>query len=168
MSRHWTCRKDDWRVGLAISDKFPGRRNRRNKWLFPTEFRLFRRTENSQNSIPNPSAKRKQLRIPFPGTKIEGTLGITFWILRVRENNQNFVLWNKNRRNSLNSVWAIPPEEGFPLGPKLGRQGRISFQWAKLPPTELHSTLLSYTAPYWATLHLPELRCTLVCYTAPY
>jgi hypothetical protein len=44
-----------YQVGLAISDKklFRGRQNRRNKWLIPTEFRLFRGTENSQNSVPN-------------------------------------------------------------------------------------------------------------------
>ncbi len=29
--------------------------------------------------------------------------------------------------------------EGFPSGPKLGRQGRISFQWAKLHPIAQHS-----------------------------
>ncbi len=39
--------------GLGISDKkiIPRKTNRRNKWLFPTEFRLFRRTENSRNSF---------------------------------------------------------------------------------------------------------------------
>jgi hypothetical protein len=31
-------------------------------------------------------------------------------------------------------------------GPNPGRQGRISFRWAKLHPTELHCTLLSYAA----------------------
>jgi hypothetical protein len=35
----------------------------------------------------------------------------------------------------------------------LGRQGRISFHWAKLHPNELHCTLLSYYAPSWATRH---------------
>ncbi len=44
-------------IGLAISDKklFRGRRNRRkkNNWFFPAEFRLFRGTENSRNSVLN-------------------------------------------------------------------------------------------------------------------
>jgi hypothetical protein len=56
------------------------------------------------DGIPAVPRKRKQLRIPFRGTKIEGTPGIMFRILSGRENNWNSVLWNKNRRNSLNSV----------------------------------------------------------------
>jgi hypothetical protein len=50
---------------------FRGRRNRRNNWFVPAEFRLFRGTEISRNSIPNHSAEEKNAR--------------------------NFVLWNKNR-----------------------------------------------------------------------
>jgi hypothetical protein len=67
-------------------------------------FRLFSGTENSQNSVPNPSAEEKTTQKSIPWNKIEGTLGITFRILRGRENNRNSVLWNKNRRNSWNSV----------------------------------------------------------------
>ncbi len=50
------------------------------------------------------------------------------------------------------------------LRPELGRQGRLSFHWAKLHPTELHCILLSYAAPSWAPLHSNELQCTLLWY----
>jgi hypothetical protein len=56
----------------------------------------------------------------------------------------------------------------FPSGPNSGRQGRIFFHWAKLHPTELHFTLLSYAASSWATLHPNEPRCTLLSYAAPH
>ncbi len=46
-------------------------------------------------------------------------------------------------------------------GPTSGRQGRIFFHWAKLHPTELHWTLLSYAATSWATL------CPILSYPAP-
>ncbi len=48
---------------------------RRNKWLFPMEFWLFRGTENSRNSVSNPSTDEKTTR--------------------------NSVPWNKNRRKLL-------------------------------------------------------------------
>ncbi len=38
-----------------------------------------------------------------------------------------------------------PPK--LSLRPELVRQGRLSFHWAKLHPTELHCILLSYAAP---------------------
>jgi hypothetical protein len=54
---------------VTVRFKFPskklfrGRRNRRNKWVFvPTEFRLFRGTENSQNFVPNHFAEEKKER----------------------------------------------------------------------------------------------------------
>ena len=55
-------------------------------------------------------------------------------------------------------------------GPNSGHQGRLSFHWSKLHPTELlvHCILLSYAAPSWAPLHPNELRCTLMSYTVPY
>ncbi len=56
----------------------------------------------------------------------------------------------------------------LPFWPKLSRQGRIFFHWAKLHPTELHCILLNYVAPFSAPLHPPELRCTLWIYAAPY
>ncbi len=56
----------------------------------------------------------------------------------------------------------------LPFWPKLSRQGRIFFHWAKLHPTELHCILLNYVAPFSAPLHPPELRCTLWIYEAPY
>jgi hypothetical protein len=63
------------------------------------------------------------------------------------------------------------PEKNFPSGPNSGRQGRISFHWAQLHPTELHGTLLSYAATSWAALcsillSCVELRCTLLSYAA--
>jgi hypothetical protein len=47
-------------LGLGISDKklFRGRRNRRNNWFVPAEFRLFRGTEKSRNSVPNHAAEK--------------------------------------------------------------------------------------------------------------
>jgi hypothetical protein len=57
---------DQWRLGLANSYKklFRGRRNRWN-WFGPAEFRLFRGTENSRNSVLSHSAEQKSLRIPI-------------------------------------------------------------------------------------------------------
>ncbi len=46
----------------------------------------------------------------------------------------------KNKNN------LIPETKCFLSGPNSGRQGRISFHWSKLHPTELHCTLLSYAA----------------------
>jgi hypothetical protein len=40
----------------------------------------------------------------------------------------------------------FPETKCFPSGPNSDRQGRISFHWAKLHPTELHCTLLTYAA----------------------
>ncbi len=47
----WIPFKKGWK---KMSDKilFRGRRNRRNSWIVPAEFRLFRGTENSLNSVP--------------------------------------------------------------------------------------------------------------------
>jgi hypothetical protein len=47
-------------LGLAISDKklFRGRRNIRNNWFVPAEFRLFRGKEKSRNSVPNHAAEK--------------------------------------------------------------------------------------------------------------
>ncbi len=35
----------------------------------------------------------------------------------------------------------------LPFWPELGRQGRISFHWAKLHSSELHCTFMIYAAP---------------------
>ena len=48
---------------------FRGRRNRRNSCLVPVDFRLFHRTENSRNSVPNRSAEEKNARISVPWNK---------------------------------------------------------------------------------------------------
>jgi hypothetical protein len=74
----------------------------------------------------------------------------------------------------------FPKTKCFPSGPNSGRQRRISFHWTKLHPTELHCTLLSYTAtswatlcpilsypePCWATMHPTELCCIQLIYVA--
>ncbi len=74
------------RVGNFRQEKFRGRRKRRNKWLIPTGFRLFRVwTENFPNSVPNPSAEEKTTRKP--------------------------VLWNKNRSKLSNSLPNPSAEE---------------------------------------------------------
>ncbi len=41
----------------------------------------------------------------------------------------------------------FPETKGLPSGPNSGRQGHIFFHWAKLHPTKLRCTLLSYAAP---------------------
>jgi hypothetical protein len=41
----------------------------------------------------------------------------------------------------------FPEIKCLPSGLNSGRQGHIFFHWAKLHPTELRSTLLSYAAP---------------------
>ncbi len=71
-------------VGLAISAKklFPGRRNRRNKWLIPTEFRLFLGTENSRNSVPNHSEEDKNARNSIPLNRNTSKLLKIFSILQ--------------------------------------------------------------------------------------
>jgi hypothetical protein len=60
----------------------------------------------------------------------------------------------------------FPETKGLPSGPNSGRQGHIFFHWAKLHPTKLRCTLLSYAAPPWSTLHPIEQRCTLLSYAA--
>jgi hypothetical protein len=74
------------------------------------------------------------------------------------------------QRGAAHRSFAAPPKiknqlfsetKCFPSGPNSGRQGRIFFHWAKLHPTELHCSLLSYAAPYLVTLHPSELCCTL-------
>jgi hypothetical protein len=63
------------------------------------------------------------------------------------------------------AAFIYPPK--FSLRSELGRQGRISFPWAKLHPTEQHCILMSYAAPSWAPLHPTELHCTLLRYAVP-
>ncbi len=77
-------------VGLGISDKkiIQRKSELQNKWLFPTEFLLFRGTENSRNSVSNPSAKEKTTRNSIPWnrnrSKFSEFLSESF---RGRENN---------------------------------------------------------------------------------
>jgi hypothetical protein len=72
-------------LGLAISDRklFRGRRNRRKNWFVPAEFRLFRGTENSRNSVPNHSAEEK----PSRKFSFEARLG--------QKHAVNYVCWSR-------------------------------------------------------------------------
>jgi hypothetical protein len=59
-------------LGLAISNKKNyscGRRNRRHNWFVPAEFRLFRGTENSRNSVLNRYTEEKNARNSVPWNK---------------------------------------------------------------------------------------------------
>ncbi len=47
------------RLGTRV-ELFRGRRNRRKNWFIPTEFRLFRGTQKSRNSVPNPFHGREK------------------------------------------------------------------------------------------------------------
>jgi hypothetical protein len=69
--------------------------------------------------------KRKQLRIPFRGTQIGGTLRITFRILCGRENNRNSVCGTK-----IEGTLLIPSEPfggRLPFRPKIGPPGAYIF-----------------------------------------
>jgi hypothetical protein len=91
-----------------------------------------------------------------------------------RQSQLRCFLFFKNKNN------LFPETKCFPSGPNSGRQGHISFHWAKLHPTELHCTLLSYAAtswaslcpilsypaPCWATMHRTELCCIQLSYVA--
>jgi hypothetical protein len=69
------------RVGNFRQKKlFRGRLYRRNNYCLVTaEFRLFRGTEKSRNSVPNRSAQEKNARNSVPwNKKIEATLEIPF------------------------------------------------------------------------------------------
>ncbi len=82
--------------------KFHGRWNRRNIWLFPTEFRLFRGTETSQNSVPNPSAEEKTTRNSVPWNKNRSKLSNSVPNpFPEDKTTQNSVPWNKNRSKLL-------------------------------------------------------------------
>ncbi len=63
---------------------------RRNSGGIPAEFRLFRGTEISWNSVPNHSVEKKTL---YSGTKIEADS----WTSAEEKNARNSVRYNKNR-----------------------------------------------------------------------
>jgi hypothetical protein len=87
-------------VGLAFPIKklFRVRRNRRNNWFVPTEFRLFRGTENSRNAVPNHSPEEKKLRNSVPWNKIKSKLSeFRSKPFSGRETNSKFRSWNKKR-----------------------------------------------------------------------
>ncbi len=69
-----------WMSGRNFPTKkiFRGRRYRRNKWLFPTEFRLFRGTENSRNSVSNCSKEDKNARDYIPWSRNKSKLSKFF------------------------------------------------------------------------------------------
>ncbi len=95
-------------VGLAISDKklLCGRRNRRNNWFVPPEFRLFRGTENSRNSIPNRSIEEKNARNSVPWNKNRSKLSeFRSEPFRGTENSRNsFPNRSAEEKNARNSV----------------------------------------------------------------
>ncbi len=66
--------------------------------FFPTEFRLYRRTENLGIPFRTLPRKRKQLGIPFRGTKIEVNFHNSVLNPSAEENTtRNSVPWNQNR-----------------------------------------------------------------------
>jgi hypothetical protein len=88
-------------LGLGISEEkklFRGRRYKRNNCFVPAEFRLFRGTENSWNSIPNHSAEEKNARSSVPWNKNRSKLPeFHSQPFRGRETTRNSIPWNKNR-----------------------------------------------------------------------
>jgi hypothetical protein len=60
----------NWGWQISTKKLFRGRRNRRNNWFVPAEFRLFRGVENSGNSVPNRSAEEKNDWNSVPWNKI--------------------------------------------------------------------------------------------------
>ncbi len=87
-------------LGLAFPQKklFRGRRNRRNNWFVPAEFRLFRGTENSRNSVPNRSADEKNARNSLPWNKIRCKRSESrSELFRGRDNNSEFRSSERNR-----------------------------------------------------------------------
>jgi hypothetical protein len=91
-------------------------------------------------------------------TRLSGPINSTKGALRApppRPSQLRCFLLPKNKNN------RFPETKCFPSGPNSGCQGRISFHWAKLHPTELHCTLLSYAATSWVTL------CPILSYPAP-
>ncbi len=63
-----------WGWQFPTKKLFRGRRNRRKNWFIPMEFRLFRGTQKSRNSVPNPlpiPRRRKMLGIPYRATKLK-------------------------------------------------------------------------------------------------
>jgi hypothetical protein len=86
-------------VGLEISDKKNYSRedkNSRNNWFVPAKFRLFHRTDNSRNYVPNHSA---ELGILYRETKIEANSRNFLPNYSLEEKTtRNSVPWNKKRR----------------------------------------------------------------------
>ncbi len=86
------------RVGNFRQKKlFHGRRNRRNNWFVPAEFRLYRGTENSRNSVPYRLAEEKKAR-----NKIESKLsGFRSKPFRGRETNSEFRSLEQKKKQTL-------------------------------------------------------------------
>jgi hypothetical protein len=81
-------------VGLEISDKKNYSRedkNSRNNWFVPAKFRLFRRTDNSRNDVPNHSAEEKKAWNSVPWNKNIGKFSkFPSELFPRRENNSKF------------------------------------------------------------------------------
>jgi hypothetical protein len=109
-------------LGLAISDKklFHGRRNRRNNWFVPAEFRLFRGTGNSRNSILNRSAEEKNARNSVQWNKIRSKRSefpeFHSEPFRGRENNSEFRSVEQKYKQTLGILFRIIPRKRQQLG----------------------------------------------------
>jgi hypothetical protein len=78
---------------LAISDKknYSAEDGIDGFWFVPAEFRLFRGTENSRNSVPKHSAEEKKVRNSVPWNKNRSKLsGFPSKPFRGRETNSEF------------------------------------------------------------------------------
>jgi hypothetical protein len=91
------------------------------------------RTENSWNSVLNPSTEEKTTQNSVLWNKIKGTLGIPFGTIRRGENNRNSVPWNKNRRNPL-GIPSEPFRGRLLFRPKPGPPGVYTFPMGQGAP----------------------------------
>ncbi len=85
----------NWGWQILTKKLFRGRRNRRNNWFVPAEFRLFRGTENSRNSVPNRSAEEKNDRNSVPWNKIRSKCSVPNHSTKEKKT-RNSLPWNKN------------------------------------------------------------------------
>ncbi len=100
-----------WKQGWQFPTKklFRGRQNRRNNWFVQAEFRLFRGTENSRNSVPNRFAEEKNAHNSVPWNKIRSKRSeFRSEPFRGRDNNSEFRSEAcLGRKHAVNSVcWS--------------------------------------------------------------
>ncbi len=145
--------------------------------MYWTNFRPDRTDKKILTIIPTQKRRRRKFKV-FRTTVIVKLVGFGRTCAPVRCAHPSFWAHCHTQRGaarpSLHRSFAAPPKikklfpktKCLPSGPNSGRQGHIFFHWAKLHPTELRCTLLSFAAPSWATLHPIELRGTLLSYAA--